>query len=109
MIFDWMLFLELTLKTALITNVFSKALCSTPSKNLFFSKLGILNRSYGSLKQNLHYSSVVHQHSAVLLPVLDFLKTIEGEVFQISSGKMLLLLQVGDFLGTSVLTGSTNF
>ena len=34
--------------------------------------------------------------------------TIEGEVFQISNGKMLLL-QVGNFLGTSVLTGSTNF
>ena len=36
MIFDWMLFLELTLKAAVITNVLIKALCSTPSKNLLF-------------------------------------------------------------------------
>ena len=91
MIFDWMLFLELTLNTIMITNVLSKARCSTPSKNLFFSKSGIFNRSYGSLKQNLHHSSVVHQHSAVPLPVLNFLKTIEDEVFQISNGKMLII------------------
>ena len=36
-----------------ITNVVKKALCSTSSKNLFFSKSGIPNRSYGSLKQSL--------------------------------------------------------
>ena len=64
MIFEWMLFLELTI---VITNVLNKALCSTSSNNLFFSKSGILNRSYGNLKQSLH--SVVHQHSAVPLPV----------------------------------------
>ena len=47
-------------KTIVITNVLNEALCSTSSKDLCFSKSGILNRSYGSLKQNLH--SVVHQH-----------------------------------------------
>ena len=63
MIFYWIL--ELTFKDNsdnLITNVLNKALCSTSSKNLFFSKSGILNRRYGSLKKNLH--SVVHQDSA---------------------------------------------
>ena len=34
-----------------------------------------------------------HQHSAVPLPVLDFLKTTEGEVFQISNLKMLIITQ----------------
>ena len=83
----------------MITNVSSKALCSTPSKNLFFSKSSILNRNYGSSKQNLHHSSVVHQHSAVPLPVLDFLKTIEGELFQISNGKMLIITWNWQFFG----------
>ena len=83
----------------MITNVLSKALCSYPSNNLFFSKLGILNKSYGSLKQNLHQSSLVHQRSAVPLPVLDFFKTIEGEVFQISNGKMMIITSSWRFFG----------
>ena len=53
-------------KTIVITKVLSKALCSTSSKNLFFSKSSIRSRSYVSLKQYLH--SVVHQHSTVSLP-----------------------------------------
>ena len=83
-----------------MTNALSKALCNTPSKNLFFfSKSGILDRSYGSLKQNLHHSSVVHQHSAVRLTVLDFLKTIKGEVSRISNGKMLIITSSWQFFG----------
>ena len=66
-IFDWMLFLELTFKDNSDHYCFKQS--STSSKYLFFSKLGILYRSYGSLKQNLH--SVVHQRSAVPLPVIE--------------------------------------
>ena len=47
----------------MITNVLNKALSSTSSKGLFFSKSGILNRSYSSLKQHLHsvvrYTSIL--------------------------------------------------
>ena len=58
----------------MITDVSNKTFCSTSSKNLFFLKSGILDRSYGSLKQNLH--SVVHQHPVVPLPV-DWCSTLE--------------------------------
>ena len=58
-----------------ITNVLNKALCSTSSKDNF-SKSSVLDRSYGSLKQNLH--SVVHQHSAVSLPVPAFNVVIDS-------------------------------
>ena len=74
MIFDWMLFLELTFKTTVITNVFKQSHLWYLFKESIFLKSAILNRSYGSLKQNLH--SVLHQHSAVALLVSEKMNSL---------------------------------